>query len=392
MALTYDSRGNPILSYGAQDASVAWLADRLNWWGFGPSMSDIYDWQTAEAVARMQRMYGLNPDGVMNEDTWGLVDNLIRGIDPRAVSDEQVTPNPGGDWRAAPGGTSGNDYSNGGMLNSAGRDALARLQTILNDYGLGGLSEWVKSKLIAGSSAAEIELELYDQEAFKARFPVIAQRRAAGLTPLNPAQVLEYEQSARSLFRRAGITNPAMMESNYIQNILGNEVSLAELNDRVNDGLMRVTAAPAEVRVAFGDYFGVQGDSALAQFFLDPDLAAPELEKMATTAVAGGAAARFGMQLAQGIAREIADTGRSDAAIWEGFAQLDSIKSLFQESISERQDLTAEGEGVGAVFGTQAGAESVLQRRALSRRNVFAGGGGAASTQTGVIGLGVADS
>lgn len=277
-------------------------------------------------------------------------------------------------------------------LNPGQRDAFARLSGLLAAYGLSGLSGWIEGKLRTGASEAEITLELPDQPAFQARFPVIAARRAAGLTPVNVADVLNYEKSAREMFRAAGLTSASLTNATYLQGLMAQDVSVAELQGRVQNGLLKVTMAPPEVRVAFGNYFGTSGDAALAQLFLNPAQAAPELEKMAQTAVAGGIGARFGVQLAQGIAREIADTGVSDAAIWQGFGQLDTIRSLFDETISETQDLTIEGEGVAATFGTRPGAADSLQRRAMTRVNQFKGGGGAGMTQDGVVGLGVADS
>lgn len=394
MALTYDTRGNPILNYGTQHGSVAWLAQVLSWWGYSPSMSDVYDWTTAEAVAQLQRNYNLAPTGEVNADTWTLIDQLQRGIDPRAVTSETVATPPGTDFSARPGGmappsTPGAPQPSNPDLN---RDALARLGQLLSRYGLEGMTDWVRSKLLAGASEAEIALELYDQDAFKARFPVIEARRQAGLTPVDVGDVLEYEQRGRELLRQAGITSAAFTSNEYLQGLMGRDVSVAELQSRLNDGLLRVSVAPPEVRAAFGEYFGPNSDAAMASLFLDPDVALPELEKMAMTAYAGGIGDRFGFDVAQGIAREIADTGVSQQGIWQGFAQLDQMNPLFRETIGETRDLTATGEGVGAVFNTQAGAAQTLEQRRLARVNQLQGGGGAAATEGGVVGLGVADS
>lgn len=400
---TFDTLGNPILSYGATGGEVSWLKQVMNWWQFyDPGHPDaqlganVYGWDLAEAVLRFQQAYGLNPTGVADASTWWAIDQLSRGV-PGSMLQPQtaLTPQPGSSFTAAPYGQNtaaptGNTDGQGG-LNSAGRDALARLSMLLSNYGLSGMEGWIKDKLVNGSSEAEITLELYEQPAFKARFPVIDARRAKGLTPVNVAQVLEYEQRGREIMRIAGLTSAQFTSSDYLQSLMGLDVSLSELSDRINEGLVRVQSAPPEVRVAFGSYFGTTGDAALAQLFLDPNIAVPELEKMASTAVAGGVGARFGLQLAKGIAAEIADTGASDQAIWQGFAQLDTLKSLFEETISETTDLTAENQGVKAVFNTGPDAANTLERRALTRANQFRGGGNAAASERGVMGLGVAD-
>ena len=133
--------------------------------------------------------------------------------------------------------------------------------------------------------------------------------------------VLEYETRGREVLRRAGLTGPVLDTAEYLQGLMGRDVSLAELQDRLQNGLLKVTAGSARGPHAFTTYFGTDGDVALAQLFLDPNVAAPELEKRAMTAYAGGVGSRFGVTIAQGIAREIADTGVSDAAIWQGFKQ-----------------------------------------------------------------------
>lgn len=396
-----DARGNPILSYGATGGEVSWLKERMNWWGFYDQAhpdaalgADVYGWDLAEAVAKFQQKYNIAPTGVADSATWWAVENAIQGIGPGQMGPD-VGPMPTAPYSNGPGAVGGVGAGPSGYPTAPGlganRDALARLTQILKQYGLGDMTDWVRGKLLAGASEAEITLDLYDQPQFKQRFPAIEARRAAGLNPVSPAEILEYETRGRELLRRAGITAGSFTDRDYLQGLMTKDVSLAEVQDRLNDGLLRVKNAPPEVRTVFGSYFGTSGDAALAQLFLDPDKALPELEKMASTAVAGGIGQRFGVLIAQGIAREIADTGASDAAIWQGFTQLDAMRTLFQESISETRDMTAEGEGVSAVFGTQPGAQKAVADRIGARTSVFRGGGSAASNDSGVVGLGVAD-
>ena len=85
------------------------------------------------------------------------------------------------------------------------QDALARLTQILNQYGLGSLTTWALEKLRQGASEAQILIELYDQPAFKQRFPAIDARKQNGLTPISPAEILEYEQRVNQLLRMAGL-------------------------------------------------------------------------------------------------------------------------------------------------------------------------------------------
>lgn len=397
--MAVDARGNPILSYGARGGEVSWLKQVMNWWGYYDQAhpdaalgADVYGWDIANAVEKFQQQYGIAPTGVADSATWYAIEQLASGVTPQNLQPDPYSPMPTapystGDPRE---GTPAGPNQAPGSSPDLTRDAMARLQSVLRQYGLGDMTEWIRSKLLAGASEAEIQLELYDQPAFKARFPAIDARRQAGLSPVSPAEILDYETRGRELLRRAGLTSEQFTNSTYLQGLMVKDVSLAEVNDRVQNGLVKIQQAPAEVRNAFGSYFGTSGDVALAQFFLDPELAVPELERMATTAFVGGVGQRFNVHLAQQIAREVADTGASDQAVWQGFRQIDQIKSLFQETLAETTDLTAEQEGVQAVFGTQPGATDTLQRRAQQRTAAFSGGGGAAATDRGVVGLGTA--
>lgn len=385
---------NPTLQYGARSGEVSWLKERLNWWGYYDQThpdaalgAESYGWDAFEAVRKFQTAYGLAPTGTVDDATWYWIDQAQRGVQPGGTYNAPAAPTAP---TAPPVGiTPGATTPQSPDLQ---RDALARLSGLLQGYGLSGMLEWVKSKLIAGASEAEIQLELYEQDAFKARFPVIEARRKAELNPVSVAEVLEYETRGRELLRRAGITQESFMTTDYLQGLMTNDVSLAEVQDRLNDGLLRVQSAPPEVRTYFGNIFGTNSDVAMAQLFLDPDKAVPELEKMASTAIAGGIGQRFGINIAEGIAREIADTGVSDGAIWQGFSQLDSMRTLFDETISEGTDLTVEGEGIDAIFNTGAGGQAAIERRLQTRSAAFKGGGNAAATDRGAVGLGVADS
>lgn len=400
--MAVDARGNQIFRYGDVDPRVSWLKEVMGYWGYyDPSHADAalgantYGWDIATAIEKFQRNYGIMPSGVSDEATYYAIELAAQGYDVGSVQQALGTggyilpPTPFDPAPERGGGAAGPTTP---ATNPLQRDAMARLQQVLQQYGLGDMTDWIRTALIAGKSEAEIQIELYDQPAFKARFPAIEARRSAGLTPVSPAEILEYEQRGRELLRQAGLTSEGFTSSGYLQGLMTKDVSLAEVQSRLNDGLIRIKTAPPEVRNVFGQFFGTNGDTALAQFFLDPEQAVPELERMASTAIAGGIGQRFQVQLTQQIAREIADTGISDSAIWQQFQRLDSISAIFDESISETTDLTKEGAGVGAVFGTQPGSTDELQRRVDARLSAFKGGGGAQAVDQGVIGLGTAES
>jgi hypothetical protein len=390
---------NPMLQYGSYGSNVAWLKDVLTSWGYydpnhydAAVARDVYGWDAWDAIASLQRDFGLVANGLTSAETWSLIDRLASGAPVKRAN---------GTWANLPAGqqppgtpvTPPPPPGPGTPPPMAGgtRDALARMTTLLSQYGLGNMAAWAETQLRNGATESEVMLSLYEQPEFKARFPAAYQNQTSGYLPLNPAQIIEYEKTARELFKQAGL-NPSMYTPQELQSFIVNNVSLNELQSRLTNGLNKVAQAPAEVRMAFGQYFGTNSNSAMAQLFLDPTKSLPELEKMAQTAFVGGIGKRFGVNLAQQMAREIADTGVSDAAVWQGFAQINEMRPVFDETISEQVDMTAERQGVGSVFNTDVNARAEIENRVRSRSSMLSGGGGVASTEQGIVGLGVAGS
>lgn len=272
------------------------------------------------------------------------------------------------------------------------RSALSFIRDLLASYGLpSSLADWAWAEIVGGSSAEEVSLALQERPEFAERFPAIARRRAAGLTPISPAEYVAYEQAAGQLLRGAGLPPGFYDGRDDFTELLANDVSLNELNQRVSsEGWERVASAPPEVRDAFGQFFGVQGDAALAAFFIDPQRATPTLRRMAAQAdIAGRARLAGGLNLDVERAGQLADLGIQGLQAQQAAANVAERSALFTESVSDTVDLTAEGVGLDAALGI--GDASVLERRREARANALAGGGGAAAGQTGVGGLGVGD-
>lgn len=150
------------------------------------------------------------------------------------------------------------------------------------------------------------------------------------------------------------------------------DVSPNELRQRVESGYNRMMMAPPEVRDVFNDWFGVNGNSALAAFFLDPDRAKPVIMKMAEQAFVGGSGRRFGFEIDPSVAANIVETGGSAQAP-DAFAGLAEARAYFDETISETTDIQAEDEGVRAAFALDGEAAQVVRRRQEQRAAQFGG-------------------
>lgn len=271
----------------------------------------------------------------------------------------------------------------------ARNSAFAYIRGLLTEYGLESLTEWAWEQIVAGVSADQLALDLRQRPEFQAAFPEIQSRKANGLTAMSPAEILAYRQAAGQILRQAGLPPGFYDSQSDYAALLSNDVSIAELAQRVSsEGLGRVVDAPQAVRDAFSNFFGVQGDAALAAFFLDPARATPVLQRMATQAdIAGRARLAGGLNVNAARAEELARMGVTGLQAQQAAANVAERSGDFVETISETQDLTGEREGLNAALGI--GDASALARRRQSRSDAFSGAGGAVTGQAGVLGLGV---
>lgn len=262
------------------------------------------------------------------------------------------------------------------------------IQNVLRPYGLTNLTDWAMRLIQAGTvvNEAQLKQELRATPEFNARFPAIKAREALGLPPLGVDAYLEYEARASKLVQFYDM--PFQLSPSQIGDLLASDVSMEELDARIQSGYGRVASAPQEVRDWFSNTYGVQGDAALAATFIDPDLAAPELMKRANAAEIGGTAARFGIGMGRLTAESVALQGFDQGQAGQVLGDLAAQEGLFREGVTESKDLGIEAEGVAAAFGLDAESRKAVTTRSQQRESQFGGAGEAVGTQEGIIGLG----
>jgi hypothetical protein len=300
----------------------------------------------------------------------------------------------GGEGRVSSGDATGTGPGGGGSGGSSAASSSAAL--ILKQYGLDQLIPIVDTWIRGGMTWDEAQLALYDRSTdagkiFDQRFPGIRMRQEKGLAPISPAEYVDYEKNAYEYMHAAGLPSGFYDNKDDFTNLIANDVSLNELNTRVTQGFAQVATAPPEVRDAFQHFFGAQGDSALASFFLDPDKALPALEKQVNIAQIGGAGLQQGLNFNLDRATQITDTGISDTQARQAFANIHNMDPLFTNTASESGSLTGEQQGVDAALNLDQGqAKKQIQDRLDQRNAEFNGGGGAAGGGSGFFGLGTA--
>jgi hypothetical protein len=282
----------------------------------------------------------------------------------------------------------------GGPQDPALIEKFADLKAILARYGLEQLDAWAWQKIVDGASVAQIELELYEQQAFRDRFAAIFEfrKKFPDLPAPSPADILGYETAAAQLYKAAGLPVGFYDQPQDFVNLIGGGVSMAELTTRVQEGFEAAMKAPAEVRTELERLYGIQA-GALAAFFLDPDKALPLLVKQFGAAQISGAGFRAGYDpLTVGQAERLADLGLTPEQAGQGFGELVRMEELFQPLPGREAAEVAISteEQLGAAFGGVESAQARIERQRRARLAVFGGGGGFAAGEGGISGIGVA--
>lgn len=225
-------------------------------------------------------------------------------------------------------------------------------------------------------------LGMYEQPAFKLRFPAIGQMEGAP----TPGEYIQYERAIRQEFKKFGAGYPS---ANVITALLIANVSTTEVTERLSEAERVLYSVPAEVRDTFNDWWGEEGAKEITMsLFLDPNQDWSSLQDKIDTAEVGA----WGKMVAgldagwdRDMANAVADLGLSQAQTWNSFASLKDKELLFAENIGEDRNLRYETEGVQAEFGIGGSAltlQDIIERRKQRRISRFAGGG---TSQSGAI-------
>ena len=167
--------------------------------------------------------------------------------------------------------------------------------------------------------------------------------------------------------------------------LLTNEVSASELNDRVLLASSAAIQAPDEVKNTFMDYYGISAGG-LTAYFLDPNKATPLLEKQYAATLVGTEAARQGVGIDVFGAENLANLGVSQEQAREGFGRVAGAMSLTQG----RGDVVTQQQLISGTFGQDEQSLQAIERAARGRTGRFLQGGQFAASNQGVTGLGSA--
>ena len=254
--------------------------------------------------------------------------------------------------------------------------------TILQDrfakYGLTGLGNKIKELAIDGATEATITLGLQNTDEYKTRFKANEERLKKGLTVLQPAEYLNLEDGYRQVLRSYGLT--AFDNDEYVQKFISNDVSAAELSNRVVTAVQRVQNADPAVIKQLGEFYGITSDRLVA-YVLDPQQQFQKIERQVAAGEIGVAAGRQGLKVGVQVAEQLAAQGITQAEAQKGYSTIADILPT-AEKLSAIYGSTTEkygqSEAEQEVFNSLASAQRARQKLSALEVAQFGGSSGLA--------------
>jgi hypothetical protein len=266
-----------------------------------------------------------------------------------------------------------------------GTSAYALLLAEFNQYGLGSLVEPLKSLIVSGPSSSELTLALRATDAYKKRFSANADRIAKGLSALNEREYLGLEDQYQSIMRNYGLpasyyAKDSMGTQAGFNQLLANDVSAAELEDRVMTAQSRVINSNPEIKQALRSFYPDITDGDILAYTLDPTKALTDIKRKVTAAEIGGAAIGAGLKTSQTAAEGLAAYGVTKQQAQQGYGAIaeflptgEKLSQIYKESPYTQTQAEQE------IFNLANSAEAAKKRKRLSQLETgsFSGSSGA---------------
>jgi hypothetical protein len=265
-------------------------------------------------------------------------------------------------------------------------NAIAAMSGIMSTYGLSSLMDKIKGWVTDGYEADAIMGLIRDTSEYKARFPAM-EALAKKNRAMSEAEYISYEQTAAHYESLFGLPEGMLTGKDMVTKLLSNEVSARELEERATKASAAQYELPPEFRTMMQDYYNI-GSGGLTAYYLDPDVAAPLLERQFVSSQIGMEAALKGLGVGVDTAEYLYQQGVDRARAQKGFSEVAGAQGLRYG----KGETAGQGDLIGAAFDTSKDAAQKVERIAKTRTGIFSGGGGFAGERSGVSGIGSASS
>jgi hypothetical protein len=306
------------------------------------------------------------------------IDALVKqGISPEeAVKKIDSTGGYGTSGGGIGGSASGSLTGTGGPgtpeQQAARKSAYDLLVEEFTRYGLGALVEPLKGLVMDNVSPSEFSLRLQQTEQYKKRFSANADRIAKGLTALKPAEYLAMEDSYQNIMRNYGLPASYYAKDSLgtqagFNQLLANDVSAVELEDRVMTAQNRVVNANPEVYKALKSFYPDITNGDILAYTLDPTKALDAIKRKVTAAEIGGAALAAGLTTEAVAAENLARYGVTKQQAEQGYQAIGGmLPRASQLADIYKQDPYTQAVAESEVFGTGNAVSATERRKKLT--------------------------
>ncbi len=201
---------------------------------------------------------------------------------------------------------------------------------------------------------AVITQNIRNSEVYRLRFAGLIERQKSGLPAITERQYLDVELGFKNQLRQfnlvgtLGLSNEESFRA-FASDLIGKDVSVSEFNRRLDQGQALMKDSSEFVQNAFEQFYGTQvSEDLLLAYFLDPDIGLELIEDQLATASVGGAAFRFGLNIArtraeilrkEGVTADLARQGFANIAqeqpVLSRLAQIHQFTPLSQQELEE---------------------------------------------------------
>jgi hypothetical protein len=276
------------------------------------------------------------------------------------------------------------------------QSAYDLLYSQFKQYGLEALVEPLKGLVVSGASPSEFTIKLRETDAYKKRFAANQARIQKGLAAISEAEYLGLEDQYQNIMRNYGLpaeyyTRGDMGIQEGFNKFIANDVSAAELEDRVMTAQSRVLNANPEVLASLKAFYPDITNGDILAYTLDPTKGLTDIKRKVTAAEIGGAATQAGLGITGTRAGELTAAGITKQQAQQGFQTVAEVAprggmlaDIYKQSPYTQN--TAEAE----VFGLAGSTEAARQRKKLTQLETAAfqgsaGAGAIARDRAGVL-------
>lgn len=220
----------------------------------------------------------------------------------------------------------------GGQDQAKRQSAYDVLVEQFSQYGLESLVTPLKDLITSSTSPSEFAIRLRETDAYKKRFAGNAARVAKGLAALSEGDYIKLEDKYQAIMRNYGLPASYYSKGDLgrqegFEKLIANDVSAAELEDRILLAQDRVLKAAPEISAALKKFYPDVTNGDILAYALDPQKALTDIKKKVTTAEIAGTAAKYGLTTSEIDAEYLARYGVTKEKAEQGYATVSDILS-----------------------------------------------------------------